>query len=299
MPGWDLAASVYATGDRSGGNGDWLEEAKARAAAGGHTPALAFEKQAADSPRLLVANKTDELPRGGPTFAGSDPVAPPVAPPKGDPMQGLPPGVRIPMWTPEDTAPLTRPDAVIPWRKLFTFIVLVVLAAGAYKAYPSAHAWFVARSVPSDLRAYVRGKGVRYAPEGQGFEARLPKAPTHGDAPLGVQPAPWTAIHRAVVSGADYHIVIRVGELTGGAPLPFGLGGVLADPRIGGEPTPHNLQLVTFGDKPAYAFHVDGPRPIAGRVFRRGNLVYVVSVQSKGAGHVLDTVLHSFKLDGE
>jgi hypothetical protein len=56
--------------------------------------------------------------------------------------------------------------------------------------------------------------------------------------------------------------------------------------------------LASFDDKPAYEFHVDGPRPITGRVFRRGTRVYVVSVQSKSAGHVLDTVLHSLKLDG-
>jgi hypothetical protein len=181
---------------------------------------------------------------------------------------------------------------------MFTFVVLVVLAAGGYTAYPRVHAWYVARSVPADLRAYTQGKGVRYRPKGQGFEVLLPKAPAHGDVPLGIQPAPWTAIHRAVVTGADYHIVIRVGELASDATLPFGLAGALADARFGGRRAPHALELASFDDEPAYEFHVDGPRPITGRVFRRGTRVYVVSVQSKSAGHVLDTVLHSLTLDG-
>ena len=297
MPGWDLAASVYASDVQPDFDADWKEGADATV--GARKPALAFEKQT-NSPQMLVAALPAQLPPGGPTFVGGEPVAPPVAPPKGDPANGLPPGVRTPLWTPTDTAaPPYRPDAVIPWRKMFTCIVLVVLAAGAYKAYPRAHAWFVARSVPAELRAYSRGKGVRYAPKGQRFEVRLPKAPVHGDVALGIQPAPWTAIHRAVVTGADYHIVIRVGELATGASLLFGLGGALADARFGGKPPPHDLELVSFDDKPAYKFHVDGPHPMTGRVFRRGTRVYVVSVQSKGAGHVLDMVLHSFKLDGE
>ena len=103
---------------------------------------------------------------------------------------------------------------------------------------PTRAPWYVARSVPADLRAYSQGKGVRYRPKGQGFEVRLPKAPVRGDVQLGVQPAPWTAIHRAVVTGADYRIVIRVGELAVGATLPFGLGGALADARFGGKPAP-------------------------------------------------------------
>jgi hypothetical protein len=296
MPGWDLAASVYATGVQPDFDADWADDAGATVGAGKRS--LAFEKQVS-SRHALVAAPPAETPPGGPTFVGGDPVASPVAPPKGDPAQGLPPGVRVPLWTPADSAPpFTRPDAVIPWRKMFTFVVLVVLAAGGYRAYPRVHAWYVARSVPADLRAYTQGKGVRYRPKGQGFEVRLPKAPVHGDLPLGIQPAPWTAIHRAVVTGADYHIVIRVGELASGATLPFGLAGALADARFGGRRAPHALELASFDDKPAYEFHVDGPRPITGRVFRRGTRVYVVSVQSKSAGHVLDTVLHSLKLDG-
>jgi hypothetical protein len=296
MPGWDLAASVYATGVQPDFDADWADDAGATVGAGKRS--LAFEKQVT-SPHALAGAPPAETPPGGPTFVGGDPVASPVAPPKGDPTQGLPPGVRVPLWTPADSAPpFTRPDAVIPWRKMFTFVVLVVLVVGGYRAYPRVHAWYVARSVPADLRAYTQGKGVRYRPKGQGFEVLLPKAPAHGDVPLGIQPAPWTAIHRAVVTGADYHIVIRVGELASDATLPFGLAGALADARFGGRRAPHALELASFDDEPAYEFHVDGPRPITGRVFRRGTRVYVVSVQSKSAGHVLDTVLHSLTLDG-
>jgi hypothetical protein len=298
IPGWELAKSVYATGERS-------DRATDRARGDGATaearrPALAFEKQTG-STRALVAAPPAELPPGGPTFAGTDPVAPPVATPTGDPTRGLPPGVRVPLWTPADAAPpiARRADAVIPWRKLCTLIVLVALAVGGYQAYPRARAWWVERAVPADLHAYVEGTAVAFAAKPQGYSVRLPKAPAQVDMPLGPQPAPWTAIHLAVVTGADYRIAIRVGELRDGATLPFGLGGALADPRLGGNPSPHDVHLVAFDAKPAYAFRVSGVRPIAGRVFRRGTRVYVVIVQAQGAGPVLDAVLRSFKLDGE
>src|SRR5256885_11765079 len=44
-------------------------------------------------------------------------------------------------------------------------------------------------------------------------------------------------------------IVIRVGELSGGGPLPFGVAGALADERFGGKPAPHGFRLVSFDDK--------------------------------------------------
>jgi hypothetical protein len=179
-------------------------------------------------------------------------------------------------------------------RKLFALVVLVALAAGAYRAYPRVHAWWVARSVPADLRGYVGGGGVQYAAPGQGYSVRLPKTPVQRDVPPSAQPAPWSVIHRAVVTGSHYHIVIRVGVLAGGATLPFGLGGTLADARFGGTPAPRHLRPVTFRDVPAFTFRVDGAHPVAGEVFQRGARVYVVSVQAKGAGSVLDTVLGSF-----
>jgi hypothetical protein len=296
MPGWDLAASVYATPRKTDYDADAKE--RAGATAGARRPALAFEKRA-NSPRALVAAPPAERPPGGPTFVGGDPVEPPVAKPKGDPALELPPGVRAPLWAPADSAPsLTRPDAIIPWRELCIFVVLVVLAAGAYQAYPRAHTWWIERTVPADLHAYVEGNGVHYTPARLGFSVRLPKLPTYGDAGLGPQTAPWTVIHRAVVAGSDYRIVIRVGELASGGPLPFGLAGALADERFGGEPAPQGFRLVSFDDKPAYAFRVDGRRPLQGRVFRRGTRVYVVIVESAGARRVLDTLLSSFTLAG-
>jgi hypothetical protein len=298
MPGWDLAKSVYATGAQHDRASDQARGTGATAAA--RRPALAFKKQAG-SPRALVAAPPAELPPGGPTFAGGAAIAAPVAQPKGDPTKGLPPGVRVPLWTPADAAPPvpTRADAVIPWRKLVTFVVLAVFVFAGYQAYPRARLWWVERGIPADLHAYAEGQGVAYAPAGQRYSVRLPKAPMHDDEALGPQPAPWTEIHRTVVTGADYRIVIRVGELADGLPLPFGLGGALADARIGGTPLPRYLHLDAFDDKPAYAFQAEGPSPIAGRVFRRGTRVYVVIVQSKGADRVLDAVLHSFRLAGE
>jgi hypothetical protein len=294
MPGWDLAASVYSSHRQPDFDADWADDVDATV--GARKPALAFEKQTG-SPYAHAAARRADMPPGGPTFAGGDPVAPPVAPPKGDPTQGLPPGVRVPLWTPSDTpAPRSRPDAVIPWRKLGTFVVLAVLALGAYQAYPRAHAWWVARGVPADLRAYVEGKGVQYAPEGQGYSVRVPKLPVHRDSTVApaTRPEIWLTMHRSIVSGAGYQIVIRVADLRGGATLPFGITGTLVDPRIAGTERPTNVRLVDFDGKPSYEYDLGSRPPMRGRVFRRGARLFVVTVQSKGADRVLDTVMASF-----
>ena len=300
MPGWDLAASVYATDVQPDFDGDWMDEANATVAAVARKPALAFEKQPADM-RSLISMLPDEVSRGGPTFAGGDPVAPPVALPKGDPARGLPPGVRVPLWTPADAAaPPTRPDAVIPWRKLCTFAVVVVLAFGGYKSYPRAHAWWLARGVPNDLRAYVEGKGVQYSPARQGYSVRLPQTPVHRDSAAPATGATlWLTMRRSIVTGGGYQIVIRVAELrNGAAPLPFGLPSVLVDPTIGGLTRPSNVHLVGFEGKPSYEYDLGSSPPMRGWIFRRGSRVYVVTVQSKRADRVLDTLRASLTTAG-
>jgi hypothetical protein len=152
----------------------------------------------------------------------------------------------------------------------------------------------VGRSVPADLRAYIAGDGVAHAPAGQGYSARLPKAPVQRDTPPSALRAPWTAIHRSVVTGDDYRIVVRVAELTRGGELPFGAAAALGDPRIAGDLAAVNVRAVTFAGQSAFDFEGAGGRPVRGRIFLRGARLYVVTVESDGADKVLDELMRSF-----
>jgi hypothetical protein len=58
------------------------------------------------------------------------------------------------------------------------------------------------------------------------------------------------------------------------------------------------VRLANFEDKPSYAYDLGSMPPMRGRIFRRGTRVYVVTVQSKNAGPVLDAVLGSFTIAG-
>jgi hypothetical protein len=285
MPGWDLAASVYATDVQLDYDAGWYDEEKATVSARGR--ALAFEHDATRPSGPIATLPAEQLP-GSPAYA-SETLPPSVGAPT----------VRPALWTPADASPPSSvPDAVIPWRKICVFLVLCAHAVGGYKAYPSAHAWYIARGVPAALRGYVGGKGVRYAPPRQGYAVRLPKAPTHGDAALGVLDSPWHAIHRSVATGAGYQIAVRVGELAPGATLPFGVGGALADPRLAGHAlTGVELQLILFEDEAAYDFRIEGKRPLRGRVFQHEARVYVVTVQAARVDRVFDTMMRSFTFD--
>ncbi len=291
MPGWELAASVYATDVQPDFDADWADDATVGAPA--RTPSLAFETKTSTSPRLLVAALPEEPVTGGPQFAGGRPVSAPVAAPTApDPSGALPPGVRVPLWVPSDTAPPPPVDAQIPWRGLATFLVLVLLAGGAYLGYPRAHAWYVARSVPADLRAYVQGAGVPYKPAGQAYTVRLPKEPVRRDSVVGT--GTWTVMHRSIVAAGDYHIAIRVAVLSAHAALPFGLVGVLVDRTLAGTARPTNVHEIDFAGAPAYDYDLGGDPPMRGRIFRRANRIYVVTVQAKSAGTVLGAVMDSF-----
>ena len=127
------------------------------------------------------------------------------------------------------------------------------------------------RSVPNDLRAYVGGKGVPYAPAGEGYSVRLPKQPVHTDTALSADDAPWTAIHRSVVTGPDYRVVIRVAQLSRSVTLPFGVVGALGDPRVAGEIAATDIRPVTFEGNAAYDYDGVTKEPFRGRVFRYGS----------------------------
>jgi hypothetical protein len=293
---------VYATELQPDYDAGWADGATIRAAA--RVPSLSFDTRTVSSPQLLVAAPPDEARQGGPQFASSARATQPVGPPapKDDATKGqtLPPGVRVPLWTPADSAPApTGVDARMPWRTLITLLVLALLAGGAYLGYPRAHTWWIARSVPADLHAYVGGEGVLYGPAGQGYSVRLPKAPVHRNvapAPTG-PPALWRTMHRSAVAGPDYQIVIRVAHLSSGATLPFGAPGALVDPRLAGTPRPTNVRGVEFQGRPAFDYDVGADPLMRGRVFRYGARLYVVTVQAtKGANRVLDELMRSFKI---
>jgi hypothetical protein len=277
---------------------DWADDASVGASV--RRPSLKFESRTATSPQLLVAALPEEARRGGPRFGNDAPAAQPVdvAVPKDNSTAtpDLPPGVRVPMWTPADSKPApTGVDAQMPWRTLITLLVLALFAGGVYLAYPRAHTWWIERSVPADLHAFVEGNGVQYAPVGQGYSARLPKLPVSRD---GVTPSgtSFAAMHRSIASGADYQIVVRVGQLRPDATLPFGLVGALVDPSLAGVRAPANVHSVEFDGGTAYDFDLPASLPHRGRIFRHGSRVYVVTVQSEGSGYVFDELMRSFKL---
>jgi hypothetical protein len=288
---------VYATELQPDYDADW---AGAHAGAVERKPSLSFQSKTVNSPQLLVAALPETAREGGPQFGAAATVAPPVAPPtsRDDATTDPAPGTRTPFWTPADAAPVMPKgvDAQMPWRSLATLLVLAILAGAAYFAYPRAHAWYIGRSVPEDLRAYVGGKGVDHAPVGEGYSVRLPKQPAHTDAALSPDDAPWTAIHRSVVAGRDYRIVIRVAQLSGAVTLPFGLVGVLVDARVAGDVAATNLRQITFAGGPAYDYDGVTKEPFRGRVFRYGSRVYVVTVQAKGADRVFDELMRSFSV---
>jgi hypothetical protein len=79
VPGWDLAAAVYASDLQPDYDADWADTATVAAPAS--RPALSFESKTVTSPQLLVADLPPAAREGGPQFGQVAPVAPPVAPP--------------------------------------------------------------------------------------------------------------------------------------------------------------------------------------------------------------------------
>ncbi len=181
-------------------------------------------------------------------------------------------------------------------RHVAQILVLAVLAAAAYVAAPRVRTWLADRSVPADLHAYVQGRGVSYAPAGQGIVVRLPAQPVIGDvvvAASGAEPA--LVVQRATLSGADFKIVIRVADLSGGAALRNGLLGVLQDAQLVGD-APTHVRAVVVAGRSAIDYDLNASPPIHASVFLDGQHLYVISVQAKSAGPVLDALTKSLRL---
>ena len=237
------------------------------------------------------------LPAGGPQF-GAKVLAGPVDRPGAAPSRGSVP-------TPFSRAARSGWKPPRPGRKrrarpmLARVLVVVVLGAGAYLAYPHVRTLIAAHFVPADLRGYVEGRGVSYAPAGQGYAVRLPSSPVARDAPVVVSGGePPALMHRSIVAGAHFSIVIRVADLPAANALPNGPLGALHDAQLAGS-APSHVRAVTFLGQTALDYDLPGNPATHARMFVRGLHVYVISVQSSASvSTVFDTLTGSFKLTG-
>jgi hypothetical protein len=232
---------------------------------------------------------------GGPQFGGS-PIGPPVGAPGRRAARVAGVAAQLPgSFKTEWSLPAPK-----RWRRvrhaLVRVLVLAIVVGGAYAAYPHVRTFITNRSVPADQRAYVGGHGVQYAPVGQHFAVRLPSLPAHRDSQVpAASGEPAMFVHRSIVSGADFEVVIRVADLAKGVALTHGLTGVLNDNQIAG-PLPRGVHPTVFAGVSALDYTLASSPPTHARLFVRGAHVYVISVQSKAAGTVLDALSRSFRL---
>ena len=244
-----------------------------------------------------------EPPPGGPKFLGRVP-APVEAPARRRVRPSWnadapPPGTRVSAWS--RSGPVAPPKTARPGRAeriAARSLVIACVVLGVVLGYPRVREMIRERSVPAALRSYVAGKGVRYAPPGQGFTVRLPKPPLPRDQALpSATGAPGMFMHRSIASGPGYWIVIRVVDVPPTMALPFGAVGALADPRIGGA-APVNVRKATFAGVAAFAYdsRSSASPTINSVAFLHGHRLYVISVQAKSAGTVLHALATSFHL---
>jgi hypothetical protein len=240
---------------------------------------------------------------GGPRFVGAGPTSAPVGPPglNSDMKEVAPttaPGSFMAAWSLTNRTRMHKSQKTARNRKRARRLVaLLLLGVGAYFVYPYVHTQIVARSVAADLRPYVEGKGVAYAPAGGGYSVRLPAAPVRADRQL-VAPTIPIAItaHASTVTGHDYKIVVWVGDLPGGA-LPKGELAALKDPEIGGTGAltgVHEVQLA--GETAAVGSFASSdalPRRVA--VLVHAGHLYVIRVQAQTVGPVFDRLTKSFR----
>ena len=280
--------------------------ARYRAGSGDHEPGPPQSFELA-SPAMLAARAAsvtagevaEPLPAGGPKFTGS--IAGPVGPPRrrrGPGSEGA--GTPLPMPGPFQSA-WSRPEPKRSRRvrrNLTWLLVLVSLGAAACFAYAPVRAELTARSVPADLRAYVGGRRVTYAPAGQGYVVGLPSRPVTRDSQVpAVGDEPSLFVHRSIVGGRDFEIVIRVTDLTNTTALANGLTGALHDPQLAGG-APFNVHALLFDGQAALDYDLHANPPMRVRMFVRGRRLYDISVQSSSASAVLDAVARSFRLSG-
>jgi len=237
------------------------------------------------------------VPAGGPKFGGSPIVAPVGLPaPRGHrrPASATP--------TPGTFNKACSRSAPRPWRRTrrrFTHLVLLaVLAAGAYVVAAQARSSLADRSMPAALVAYVHGTGVSYAPAGQGYAVRLPSQPGTGDVLVAAsRTEPALLIHRSIVSGTDFEIVIRAVDRSGAAALHGGLTGALHDAQLVGD-APTNMRRVVVDDTPAVEYDLHASPTVHARIVMGARHLYVFSVRSPWAGAVLDALTQSVRLSG-
>jgi hypothetical protein len=238
----------------------------------------------------------DPLLTGGPKFAGSAPIVAPVGPPgpRADRRGGSPgpmPGTFQKDWSRSAPRPLRRTR-----RRLTQVVVLATLAAGACLAAPHVRSLLANQSMPAVLGAYVHGRGVSYAPAGQGYAVRLPAPPHTRDILVAASRAePALLIRRSIVSGTNFEIVISTVELSAGTALRNGLSGALHDAQLVGYAPTHVRRVVVDGTS-AFGYELHASPAIDARVLVGAHHLYVLSVQSTSAGAVLDAVTQSLRL---
>jgi hypothetical protein len=259
----------------------------------------------ADDTTSTPANRPAAPVRGGPQFAGGVVAVAPVHPP------GMPAVSRE-----NSPEPVTARGAFMAaWelpaqvkqRKLRhrtrnrkwarRGIALALLGAAAFAAYPRLRTMIIARSVSPDLRGYVEGKGVAYAPATEGYAVRLPKTPASSAPPLiAASIAVPIITHSSVVVGSDYRIAIWDGDLPGGT-LPKGAFGALKDPKIGGSGTLASVHSMSIAGETAYVgtFVSSDALPRRVAVMVHDGRLFVIRAQAESAGTVFDAVAHSFR----
>ena len=171
------------------------------------------------------------------------------------------------------------------------------------------------RRVPARARVDRRALGARRPPRvrrGQGRDVRAGRAGLLGAAaearPCTRDATPSAAaarrrstfVHRSIVAGADYQIVVRVADLPTAATLPIGLARRAASTRSSAGPrAPTNVHAVGVRRRAAYDVRrargrrVAVPRSRSSCTARR---LYVIRVEAQvGAAPVLDAVAKSFR----
>ena len=260
------------------------------------TPRKSERVVGSDAAVAEVADDSPPLPPGGPRFVGSSPVPSPSAGRRRrrDPQEpaGGPLGAFQATWS------LPAPSRARRLRPLLIpALVLVILGVAAYVVYPHVRTWVRARSVPADLRSYVTGRGVEYAPAGQGYRVRLPVAPVRRDQQVTSSDGKRSMlVHRSIAAGAGYQIVIRVDEIATGARPRSGLAGALQDSFLTGTNAPAIVHKTVIGGETAYAGEVHARNVLPfemGVVMHRGRL-FVIRIEARSVETVFGAVARSF-----
>jgi hypothetical protein len=238
---------------------------------------------------------TAPLPTGGPRFLPPPPVPSPGGRwhrrPDRNPTPGGPLGTFQPGWSlPEPSRARRLRPLLIP------LLVLAVLGAAAYVAYPHVRTLIRARSVPADLRSYVNGHGIVYTPVGQGYSVRLPGVPVHRDQQVTSSDGKRSMlVRRSIVAGAGYQIVIRVDAA--GVKLPPGLAAALQDPFLAGSDAPAIVHKTVIAGETAYEgqVHARHVLPFEVAVLMHGGRLYVIRIEARSVATVFDAVARSFR----